>query len=121
MIRAEVRVRSPKPPPEPVISTREGLPDQVAAPTPLVTRTCPTEPVVMGKLLDPITTEAAADKKMLRAEEKMRSPKPPPEPLIRGMVRAPVMVGEALRTTEPVPVDVVTPVPPFRTGSGVPE
>lgn len=30
-------------------------------------------------------------------------------------------VGEVERTTEPVPVDVVEPVPPFKTGSAVPE
>jgi len=30
-------------------------------------------------------------------------------------------VGEVERTTEPVPVDVVEPVPPFKTGRAVPE
>lgn len=33
----------------------------------------------------------------------------------------PVSVGEADKTVDPVPVDVVVPVPPFKTGSGVPE
>jgi hypothetical protein len=33
----------------------------------------------------------------------------------------PVSAGDADRTTEPVPVDVVTPVPPFATGNAEPE
>jgi len=32
-----------------------------------------------------------------------------------------VIVGEVERTFEPEPVEVVTPVPPFKTGSGVPD
>jgi hypothetical protein len=34
-----------------------------------------------------------------------------------GAVGVPVRAGETLRTVLPVPVEVVTPVPPFRTGS----
>lgn len=69
----------------------------------------------------PIAMAVDADRMMLRAEEMVKSPNPPPEPVIRGRVRTPVMVGEALRTTLPVPVELFVPVPPYRTGSADPE
>ena len=60
----------------------------------------------------------------------LASPKVPVTPVVKGrpvkLVATPEVgvpsngvtnVGEVDRTTEPVPVEVVTPVPPFKTGS----
>lgn len=43
-----------------------------------------------------------------------------PDAVMVTVVSVPVRVGEMDKTTEPVPVEVVVPVPPLRTGKGVP-
>lgn len=91
MFLVDVRVRSPLVP-DPVISVRVGLPDQVAAPTPLVMRTWPTDPVPKGKLVDPIAMAVDADRMMLRDEKSVRSLEAP-DPVTRGVVIDPKMVG----------------------------
>jgi len=42
-------------------------------------------------------------------------------PTVADVIVGVVIVGEVARTTEPEPVDVVVPVPPFNTGRAVPE
>ena len=100
-------------------------------PNPSVSNTSWLFPVMVGYLFPPMNMEGAFTWMFPLPEEIRMSEKGPvaviaksnPDPgfFIRGVVMEVVKVGDVCRTTDPVPVAVVDPVPPFRIGSTVPE
>ena len=90
----------------------------------------PSPGVTFQPKLNPLDTGEPESPEMVGVFEKREvqavGPAPPltfrPElTVVVPLIVAPVKVGFVLRTTEPVPVDVVTPVPPLRTGRAVPD
>ena len=121
---------SPVEPNEMVETPAEAALDQTAVP-PLTVRTCPVEPMARLAVVLPLApTTKVPSAVVVCPVPPLPIGRDPVTPVVSGSPVAFVStsaegvpsagvtsVGEVERTTDPVPVDVVTPVPPLRTGS----